>query len=207
MFSRVDGPVKVIVVTSSLPGEGKTTTALCLARTMALSGAKTVIVDCDLRRRNVNRLFGIEPEAGLVEVLLGKSRLEDVLIQDEKTGASILPLAKSAFSPRDLLGSPAMDHLLAQLRARFDFVVLDTAPVIPVSDTRIVSPKADVVLFLVQWRRTSRKAVQAALGMLTSVGADVGGVALTLVDMKEQAKYGYGDAGYYYRSYRKYYAQ
>jgi len=207
MFSRVDGPVKVVVVTSSLPGEGKTTTALCLARTMALSGAKTVLVDCDLRRRNVNRQIGIEPEAGLVELLLGKAKLEDVLISDERTGASILPLAKSAFSPKDLLGSAAMDHLLAQLRARYDFVVLDTAPVIPVSDTRVVSPKADVVLFLVQWRRTSRKAVAAALGMLTSVGAEVAGVAMTLVDMKEQAKYGYGDAGYYYRSYRKYYAQ
>jgi Mrp family chromosome partitioning ATPase len=84
---------------------------------------------------------------------------------------------------------------------------LDTAPVIPVSDTRILAPKADVVIFLAQWRKTPRKAIEAAFGLLKSVGADIAGVALTLVDAKQQAKFGYGDSGYYYNTYRKYYTQ
>jgi len=207
LFSKVDNPVKVAIVTSSLPGEGKTTTTFCLGRSMAMSGAKTIIVDCDLRRRNINRMLDIEPPVGLIEVLQGVATLDEAIFIDKPSGAHFLPLAKSVYTPKDLFGSSAMDRLLAELRARYDIVLLDTAPVIPVSDTRILAPKADVVVFLVQWRRVPRKAVEAAFAMLNSVGADIAGVALTLVDAREQAKYGYGDAGYYYRSYRKYYAQ
>ncbi len=207
LFSKVDNPVKVAIVTSSLPGEGKTTTTFCLGRSMAMSGAKTIIVDCDLRRRNINRMLDIEPPVGLIEVLQGVATLDEAIFIDKPSGAHFLPLAKSVYTPKDLFGSSAMDRLLVDLRARYDIVLLDTAPVIPVSDTRILAPKADVVVFLVQWRRVPRKAVEAAFAMLNSVGADIAGVALTLVDAREQAKYGYGDAGYYYRSYRKYYAQ
>ena len=207
LFSKVDNPVKVAIVTSSLPGEGKTTTTFCLGRSMAMSGAKTIIVDCDLRRRNINRMLDIEPPVGLIEVLQGVATLDEAIFIDKPSGAHFLPLAKSVYTPKDLFGSSAMDRLLVELRARYDIVLLDTAPVIPVSDTRILAPKADVVVFLVQWRRVPRKAVEAAFAMLNSVGADIAGVALTLVDAREQAKYGFGDAGYYYRSYRKYYAQ
>jgi polysaccharide biosynthesis transport protein len=207
LFSKVDTPVKVVILTSSLPGEGKTTTTFCLGRSMAMSGAKTIVVDCDLRRRNINRMLDIEPTVGLIEVLQGVATLDEAILLDKPSGAHFLPLAKSVYTPKDLFGSTAMDRLLAELRQRYDIVLLDTAPVIPVSDTRILAPKADIVVFLVQWRRVPRKAVEAAFAMLTSVGADIAGVALTLVDAREQAKYGYGDAGYYYRSYRKYYAQ
>jgi Mrp family chromosome partitioning ATPase len=101
----------------------------------------------------------------------------------------------------------AMDRLLETLRKEFDLVLLDTAPVVPVADTRILAPKADVVVFLARWRKTPRKAVETGFALLRSVGADIVGVALTLVDAQQQAKYGYGDSGYYYRSYRKYYTQ
>jgi capsular exopolysaccharide synthesis family protein len=205
LFSKVDSPVRVILVTSALPGEGKTTTTFCLGRSMALAGAKVVVVDCDLRRRNINELLQIEPEVGLVEVLQGTASLEEALLYDEPSGAWFLPLAKSAHTPKDLFGSAAMDRLIENLRAQFELILLDTAPVIPVSDTRILAPKADVVVFLVQWRKVPRKAIEGAISLLKSVGADIAGVALTLVDARLQAKYGYGDSGYYYRSYRKYY--
>jgi capsular exopolysaccharide synthesis family protein len=207
VYSRVDKTVRVIAVTSSLPGEGKTTTAFCLGRAMAMSGSRTVVVDCDVRRRNINRLLGQEPAVGLMEVLAGKATLDQALVLDSASGAWFLPLARSSFTPKDLFGGQAMSNLLAELKARFEFVLLDTAPVLPVADTRALAPKADVVVFLTQWRRTPRRAVQAAFELLRSVGADIAGVALTQVDVREQAKYGYGDAGYYYRSYRKYYAQ
>ena len=207
VYSRVNKQVRVIAVTSALPGEGKTTTAFCLGRTMAMSGSRTVVVDCDVRRRNINRLLGDEPVVGLMEVLSGTASLDQALVPDRASGAWFLPLARSEFTPKDLFGGAAMDNLLAELKKRFEFVILDTAPVIPVADTRSLAPKADAVLFLAQWRKTPRKAVMAGLGLLASVGSDVSGVALTQVDLREQSKYGYGDAGYYYRAYRKYYAQ
>jgi succinoglycan biosynthesis transport protein ExoP len=207
LFSKIDTSVKVAVITSALPGEGKTTTTFCLGRSIAMAGSKVVVVDCDLRRRNVNRLLKIEPTAGLVEILQGSAELSDVLVLDEASGAYFLPLSRSAYTPKDLFGSAAMDRLLADLRARFDLVLLDTAPILPVADTRILAPKADVVVFLAEWRKTPRKAVEAAFTMLSSVGANVAGIALTAVDMRQQARFGYGDPGYYYRSYRKYYAQ
>jgi capsular exopolysaccharide synthesis family protein len=207
LFSKVDAPVHVIAITSALPSEGKTTTAVCLGRSMALSGAKVVVVDCDLRRRTISKALEETREHGLVEVLQGVAKLDDVLIPDGSSDAQFLPLAETAYTPKDLFGSAAMDRLLDELRKRFDYVLLDTAPVIPVSDTRVLAPKADVVVVLAQWRKTPRKAIRAALDLLTSVGAEIGGIALTLVDVRGQAKYGYGDAGYYYDHYRKYYTQ
>jgi len=99
-----------------------------------------------------------------------------------------------------------MDNLLEELRSRYDLVILDTAPVLPVADTRILAPKADVVVFLARWRKTPQDAIEAAFRMLGGTGAHIAGVALTQVDMKQQSKYGYGDSGYYYTEYKKYYA-
>jgi Mrp family chromosome partitioning ATPase len=165
-----------------------------------------VIVDCDLRRRSVNEILGRDIQVGLLEVLAGTASLDDVLIDDDKTSVKFLPLAHSSYTPKDVFGSPVMDRLLATLRERFDLVILDTAPVLPVVDTRILARKADVVAMLVRWRKTPRKAVRASLEMLEDVGARIGGVVLTQIDVKEQAKYGYGDSGYYYKQYKRYYA-
>jgi succinoglycan biosynthesis transport protein ExoP len=206
VFSRVDAPVKVVALTSPLPAEGKTTTSFCLGKSMALSGVRVVVVDCDLRRRNLSRMLDVEPRHGLIELLQGATTLDETLIEDAASGAWFLPLADSAYTPKDLFGSHAMDRLLEDLQRRFDFVILDTAPVIPVSDTRVLAQKTDAVVLLVQWRKTPRKAIESALSLLRSVGVEVAGIALTLVDMREQAKFGYGDAGYYYRSYRRYYS-
>lgn len=206
LFARIGEPVRTVAITSALPGEGKTTTCICLGRVIAMGGASTVVVDCDLRRRTVNRLFSEEPTVGLLEVLAGTASLDDALIRDEATGAYFLPLAKSSYTPKDVFASAAMDRLLEELRRRFEITLLDTAPILPVADTRVLAPKADVVVFLARWRRTPRKATENALKQLESVGAYIAGVTLTQVDMKEQARSGYGDAGYYYRSYRQYYA-
>ena len=158
-----------------------------------------------IAQTNWSRLFAEEPKVGLLEVLNGSCTLDDAMLRDEETGAYFLPVSKSSFTPKDVFSTPAMDQLIAQARARFDIVLLDTAPVLPVADTRVIAPKADVVLFLAQWKRTPRKAIENALKQLQSVGAHVPGIALTQVDMKEQARSGYGDASYYYRAYRSYY--
>ncbi|MFC5345625.1 GumC family protein [Brevundimonas staleyi] len=205
LFSRVGQSVGVIAVTSTLPGEGKTTTAGCLARSAAQAGQRVVIVDCDLRRRAVNRLFNIEPTAGLIEVLNGAAALESALALDEPSGAYVLPLTHASFTPKDVFSSQAMDKLLADLRHNFDLVILDTAPVLAVADTRVLAAKADTVVFLTRWRSTPQKAISNSLKLLDKAGAHIAGVALVQVDMKSQARYGYGDAGYYYGAYKQYY--
>lgn len=205
VHASVDEPVKLVAITSALPGEGKTLTATCLARTAALQGRRVLIVDCDLRRRAVNRMLHSEPKVGLLEVLSGEATLQQAIMVDEPTGAHILPLSDSKFTPRDVFGSAAMDRMLAELRARYDLVLLDTAPVLPVADTRVLAPKVDLVVFLARWRRTPEPAIEAAFRLLDLPSTRIAGVALTLVDMKQQSKYGYGDPGYYYTEYKKYY--
>jgi capsular exopolysaccharide synthesis family protein len=204
-YARLGEPVQVVAITSALPSEGKTTTSVSLGRAVALQGGKVIVIDCDLRRRSINRALKTEPTVGLLEVLAGTVTLEQAVMVDDASGCHFLSLAKSQFTPKDVFNSVAMDRLLAELRAKFDFVILDTAPVLPVADTRVLAPKADVVVFLTRWRKTPQHAVEAAFRMLAGTGAHVAGVALTQMDMKQQAKYGYGDPGYYYAEYKKYY--
>lgn len=205
---RGGAPVKVVVITSSLPDEGKTTTAACLARTLAMAGQSVVLVDCDLRRRNLSALMSDRASAaGLVEVLDGEATLDAALVQDGKSGMAMLPVSKAAATAKDMFGTPAMDALLETLRSRFDVVVLDTAPALSVADTRVLAQKADAVIMVARWRKTPRNAVRAGLGALETVGANVAGVALSRIDMRQQQSSGYGDPGYFSKASRAYYVQ
>jgi polysaccharide biosynthesis transport protein len=201
---RTGTVVKVVAVTSSLPGEGKTTTAMCLGRSAAQAGMRVLVIDCDLRQRSINRMLSLDPTIGLIEVLNGTAPVAEALVQDSETGLVVLPVAKSAFTPKDLFGAATMGRLLGELRRDFDLIILDTAPVLAVADTRVICPYADAVVMLTRWRRTPRKAVTSALKALDSPTTFVAGAALTQVDLKEQARVGEG-AGAYERAYKKYY--
>jgi polysaccharide biosynthesis transport protein len=196
---------RIVAMTSALPSEGKSTTSLCLARSAGQSGARVLLVDCDLRRRSINKLLGVEPQVGLLEVLNGQAELKDVIFRDEPSGAYILPLANSTTSPEEVFETAAMNKLLRDVGSEFDLVFLDTAPVLAVAETRVLAAKSDAVVFLAHWRKTPEKAIIAALKLLDAAGAPVAGVALTQVNMLQQARYGYGDATYYYADYKKYY--
>jgi capsular exopolysaccharide synthesis family protein len=205
MYAKLGTAAKVVVVTSALPGEGKTTTAVCLAISAAQAGLKVVIVDCDIRRRNVSRLLGVDAEFGLLDVLDGSKGLGDVLLKGEASGAWVLPIAKRDFTPREVFNTPEMSALISRLREDFDMVILDTAPVLAVAETRVLASQADAVMFLARWRKTPAKAAEAALRSLEQSEATVVGAVLTQVDVQEQARYGYGDPGYYYKAYKGYY--
>jgi capsular exopolysaccharide synthesis family protein len=208
---------KVVAITSALPDEGKTTTTICLARALALSGASVVVVDCDLRRRALHRVLHrskvgrieelSDNKIGLIEVLSGKASLEAALKRDEASGAYFLPLAQGDLTTEDVFGSPAMSRLLETLRTKFSHVLLDTAPILPVADTRKLAPKADGVVLLARWRKTNRNAIAAAIKQLDMSGARLLGVALTQVDVRQQARSGAGHADYALNTYRNYYIQ
>jgi len=206
VYSKLGQEVKVIAVTSAVPGEGKTTTSIGLAQTAALSGQRVLLIDCDIRRKSVSSVVRLPVEKSLMDVLAGTASLDEALIKDETSKVHHLLMSKSDFTPKDVFGSVAFDRLLAEARERFDIVVLDTAPILPLVDTRILAHKADVVAMLAQWGKTPRHLTAAAIEQLEAVGVSVAGVALTRVDMKEQARYGYGDAKYYYGKYGKYYS-
>ena len=205
MFARPGTPMVVLAITSALPNEGKSSTAMCLGRALAMTGVSTVIVDCDIRRHALSRAVAPHITAGLIEVLRGESTLGDALLTDPVSGAHVLPLAARPTQLGDLFTTPAAKQLLDDLRSRYSFVILDTAPVLPIADTRVLATLADAVLVLVRWRRTPASALKSALDLLAQVEAPVVGTALTFVDLKRQAKTAYGDPENFYKSYSSYY--
>ncbi len=204
-FSRTSDAAQVVSISSPLPREGKTTVAICLAAIAARSGARSVVVDCDLRRRGLSKAVARRSQRGIVDVLQGKATIDEVLVHDRVHGVYYLPITRSARATLDILTSQAMDDLIGALRDRFDFVVLDTPPVLPVADATVVSTKADVTVLMARWRKTPHGALKAAVKILYAAGIPIAGVALNGVNLRQQAKFGYGDPGFYFNHYKTYY--
>ncbi|MCP1335355.1 GumC family protein [Futiania mangrovi] len=198
------GGVKVIAVTSSLPEEGKTTLSVSLARSAALAGLGTLLIDADLRHPRVAAALGAEPQAGLGDYLSGRTALLDALFTDTATGLRVLPVAGGMETTPDVLGTEAMTRLMAACRQTFDLVIIDTPPILPVVDARLVAAHADAMVFAVRALATPRATVRQALARL-GPEAPVAGLALTRVDVRAQALHGETDTGYGYPPYTRYY--
>jgi capsular exopolysaccharide synthesis family protein len=205
LLSGGEQPPKTILVASALPKEGKTSIALSLAHMLASTGHSVVLVDCDLRQPTAHKIFGVHSQPGLVEVLLGKTSLEEVLATDPRSGVRLVPAGESVLNPAELLSSPAMKRFLAWLAERHDLVILDSPPVLAVSDARMLARMVDQTLFLVRWVETRRERASAGWRQLVDAGGKVAGIALTRVDVRRHAQYGYSDSGAYYGRVKKYY--
>lgn len=201
----LQGPPRVLAVTSALPGEGKSLTALSLARTVANLGGRVVLVDCDLRRSSVARMLDLQPAAHMDELLEGRASIDQAIVKDNATSLSIIAAHSMERPMLDLLNSQAMANLVAELRSRFDLVVLDSPPVMPVSETQVISRMADTTLFCVRWDSTQRDIVKSALRILKDIQVNLAGTVLTQVNVERHARYGYGDMGHYYGRYSAYY--
>lgn len=201
----IDHPPRVVQITSSVPGEGKTTTVAALGVSLAREGNRVVLVDLDLRHPTLFRLFPGESRASLVDVLTGRSTLEDALRHDERTGVDVLPMLRPADNPGAVLTSRRLRQLLALLRERYDYVLLDSTPVLGVTDAKRTAELADATLFLIRWEKTDADTAEDALGELHKHGRMPAGCVLTLVDVRKLARYGYGGIDHYYTKYRKYY--
>lgn len=183
-----------LVMTSSVPGEGKSTTSANLALTLAASGAQVCLIDGDLRRPRLLEYLGLEGSVGLTSVLIGQSELEDVL-QPFTDNLTILGPGPIPPNPSELLGSPPMADLLQQLQTRFDYVVVDAPPLLPVTDAAVLSRLVDGTIVLVGAGTVHRDQLARSMGALENVGANVLGLVLNRVPVSEQDAYSYA----YYR--------
>ncbi|MEL6472956.1 MAG: Wzz/FepE/Etk N-terminal domain-containing protein [Pseudomonadota bacterium] len=203
IFADLDSESKTVAISSSLPDEGKTSLVFCLGRMSAMSGARTLIIDGDFRRRQLTEAVGIEPKTGFIEHLFGEVSLQDAIYVDEKTGVEVLPLTDARNTPRDVFGSRAFDRLLIQLKEAYDLIVIDTGPVLLMAESRVVASKVDQVIVAARWRSTGRQSLQQTLNILKEFNANIAGVVMTFVDLRRRRHHNYGGANY--KAYSKYY--
>jgi capsular exopolysaccharide synthesis family protein len=211
LLSDLDNPPKVLLLTSAVPGEGKTTLTLALAKLASMAGERVVVVDADLRRPRVHAALGVENDVGLSDYLSGQKPLEAVLRSTEATGkGGIHYITSGASTPlaTELVRSQAMRKLIRSLGETYSLVLVDGPPVLPVADAKVLATMADKVVYISLWRKTPRSMAQHAVKQLRDVGANLAGAVLNNVDVKRHSEYGYGEGSYYHNSaYRKYYAE
>ena len=196
---------QVLAMVSSVPEEGKTTSALSLARILSLNGDRTLLLDCDLRRGALRKAVppAAENHPGIVEVLSGETALADALIADQVAGLSILSVRESHFAAADPFSGEAMKTLLATLRQDYDRIIIDTPPLLGVAEARTLACLADAVILVVKWDETRTDAVSGSVGLLRGDGAHVAGTLYSMVDVHSEAI----GSIYYSRKYAHYYSK
>jgi len=204
-FTDFDNPPQSIAVTSSVPDEGKTTLAVSLARSSALAKRRTIIVDCDLRRGGVGELLGVSGGPTIVDFLNGDCPLDRLIQREEETGLHFIAAPNNIGNSLDLLNTAQFANLLEALTKAYECVVIDTPPVLAVSDALAVARRVDATVFAVRWGHTPENVVENAIKQVRSANLNLTGVVVTRVNLKRHIRYGYGDRGYYYGKYSGYY--
>jgi succinoglycan biosynthesis transport protein ExoP len=195
-FLEVESGGKSFVITSSIPSEGKTTTAANLAIALADSGAQVLLIDGDLRRPKIATYMGLEGAVGLTDVLIGRVHIADAMQPWGKGNLVVLPAGAIPPNPSELLGSRVMAALLRTLESEFDVVLVDLPPLLPVTDAALVSKLTRGALLVVAAGRTHKGEFAGAIAALENVGASVAGVIITMLPTKGPDAYGYGRYGY-----------
>lgn len=191
-FLDIDRDHKVITVTSSVPGEGKSTTATNLAIALAQTGSRVALVEGDLRRPRVSEYLGIEKTVGLTTVLVGRVGLDTALQSAGTPGLEVLTSGALPPNPSEILQTNAMKALVSELRQRFDVVLIDAPPLLPVTDASLLASISDGAILVVRHGETGREEVRSATGRLESVGARLLGTVLSMAPAKELSRHGYG---------------
>jgi succinoglycan biosynthesis transport protein ExoP len=196
---------KSIIVTSAVPSDGKSTTISNLAIAMAQSGKRVLLMDCDLRKPKLHKYLGLEGSVGLTNYLIGQASLEDVIQPWGKTTLHVLPAGKVPPNPSELLGSDAMTRLISGMEEHYDVVLIDTAPLLPVTDAAILATKTGGVVLVVSVGKTTKPQVKGALGHLSTVDSKVLGFVMNRIPTRGAEAYqyrysyknGYGSYGTY----------
>lgn len=200
MLSDVDHPPRVIMVTSSLPGEGKTTQSLALAQSFAAMGRRVLLIEGDVRRRTFQRYFRLRNQIGLIRTVLQDIPLSEAVYHSDQLKIDLLMGDKSTVNAADFFSSVRVSDFLDLARAEYDIVIIDTPPVLIVPDARVIGRHADAVLYVVHWDKTSKTQIDEGLKALANVDVKVSGLVLSQVDAQKAAGYG----GYYSDMYRNY---
>ncbi len=204
-----DKKVKSVLITSSLPSEGKSTAALMIARMAAQAGQKTLIIDADLRRPALTKMLKLpKKQLGLTDYLMqSELSIKSILARDSASGLIVIGKGQAnCINPSDLFASQRMKTFLKELEEYFDLIIIDSPPIMAVTDAKILTGLVDKTLFVLKWDSTPKKVAHAALSQLArSHRGQVAGVILQQVDMKQYGRY--GNSGYYYAygKYGKYY--
>jgi capsular exopolysaccharide synthesis family protein len=192
-FIAVDQKVDIIHVTSSTSGEGKSTTSANLAVTLARAGKRVILIDCDLRRPRLHRFFGFDNSVGFTSVVLGSARIEDALQSVAGVpGLLVLPSGPPPPNPSELLSTKTVQSKLEALSRSADFVVLDSPPLLPVSDSVVLAGLADLTVLVVTARTTAKRSVLRSIEMLEQVHGPLGGIVFNGVGSEGTYGYGYG---------------
>lgn len=200
LFMSPDRPFKRLLVTSSGPQEGKSTTAINLGIAMAQSGNRVLLVDTDMRRPRLHKAFGVSNERGVSSVVVGEGKLEDAIKSTEIPGLFVMPCGPVPPNPAELLHTKAFGDILAQLGERFDRVILDTPPVGAVADAVVLSTQVDGVVLVLKAGKTNKDLAKRTVRALRDVKANIYGAVLNDVNL-ESSKYGDYYYGYAYRYY------
>jgi capsular exopolysaccharide synthesis family protein len=200
LFMAIEGErPKVLLITSALPNEGKSTVAANLARALALGGARVVLMDGDLRKGLLHELMGLPRSPGLADALQAPNVQDQVIHINGLPNFAFIPSGVLASNSGDLFLSPAFDQLLARLREEFDYVIIDSSPVFAADDATTLAPKADATLFVVRNRYSRARPVREALELLYQRQAKIMGVIFNQADASARS--------YYYYKYAEYYGQ
>jgi len=201
LFSSAGSAPQVILITSPGPREGKTITTANLAITMAQSGSKVLVIDCDLRRPKIHKIFGVARDQGMTNLLVGSDGPERTVVQTQIPNLDLLPCGPLPPNPSEMLGSDRMADLIAQLRKRYDRILIDSPPITAVTDSMILSKYVDGVVVVIRAGDTVRDVARNSVNQLQAVGAHILGGILNAVDIGKDKYYYY----YYYQYYNYYY--
>lgn len=202
LLANLDTPPKIIMSTSSVPGEGKTTQSISLAQNFAGLGARVLLIEGDLRRRVLDEYFGHDQKHGFLSVISGDVPLEKAIVHDETLKADILYGEQSTINAADLFSSNTFADFIKGLREHYDHIIIDTPPVLAVPDARVIGQLVDAVIYTVQWDSTPHRQVLDGLKSLQSVNVRVSGLVLSQIDGNKMKRYGYADS---YGDYSSYY--
>lgn len=188
-FASVDTPIKTLVVTSSVPNEGKSFVALELARTLASGGKDVLLVECDMHRRTLAGVLGVHPSTGLYAVLSGQATLEEAVAQTDAKGLSFLDCEPHIPNPADILASRRFHHLMELVRDAYDYVVFDTPPLSAFVDAAVLGSVADGTLLVVRENFVKRDELMASADQLHKADANLIGTVLNFCESQGEEHY------------------
>lgn len=204
IFSTAERTGHVLIISSGSPGEGKTTTVANLAASLAINGSRVLAIDADLRRPTMHQHFGLLKTPGLSDLIVGKSRPSQAIHKTQYPGLQVMPCGYVPPNPTELLGSASLREILTALRGHYDWILIDTPPILAMADTSVLCPLVDGLVLVVGAEQIARPAVQRAVEQIRSVNGRVLGVILNKVNLERNSYY-YGQ--YYGEYYRSYYAE